>query len=413
MTNRRTFLKAAASAGLLSTSGCTSITGGGGGGGDETVKIGALLPLSGPFARTGQENRRGLEIGRAYLDETVMGRDLELVFKDNESQPEGSVQGARELVNDEDVDAIIGPASSGNSIAVMQYIKENGQIPLIPTTASSVEARENPDNCNQYTFFIWPSNRQIVIVGVDFIQALPNYVDRDIDPSSVYFVSLDYALGQNNLAILKEEMSAIGGEVDGSTLVPIGTSDWGPFISEVSNSDADVVTGVLTWGSAAQFIPQSTSFGLTEDKTMMFNSGKPVGQFAASTMPQDIIGWYGTHFYNPGLNTTVNNEFKRLYEENLDSSLLPNSVAGGGFEILRSLAIAMENEESAATEDIIGGLEGLEWDSIFGPIQYRESDHQCALDFVGATRIAGTGDVPEFTVLEQYPDVLPPAQCNV
>lgn len=376
------------------------------------MTIGVLLPLSGPFARTGQENRIGIEIGAEYLNNQILDQDIEFVFKDNESQPGTSVQGARDLVESEDVDAIIGPASSANGIAVMEYVKSQGQVPLLPTTVSSIDARENSENCNPYTFFIWPSNRHLVPTGVEFIQQLPNYVDMDIDPSSVYFVSLDYALGQNNLELLREEMNRVGGEVAGSTLVPIGESDWSPYISEISNSDADVVTGVLTWGAAAQLIPQAESFGLTDSKVMMFNSGKPVGQFAASTMPQDVVGWFGTHFYNPNQDTDVNNEFKQLYG-NRDSQLLPNSVAGGGFEILRSLSIAIEEAGSTETDAVVGALEGLQWDSIFGPINYRESDHQCKMDFVGATRENAGGDVPAFRSLEEYPDVIGPAECNV
>ncbi|MFB6077741.1 MAG: ABC transporter substrate-binding protein [Halarchaeum sp.] len=424
MTRRRQYIKAtgiAGLAGLTGLAGCNSGDGGDGGsttsssstssssGGGEPVKIGALLPLSGPFAATGQENQRGLKIGAQYLDGQIMGRDFEIVYKDNKSDPNASVQGARELVEQENVDAIIGPASSGNSIAVMEYIAASGKVPLIPTTASSTEAR---DKCNPYTFFIWPSNRHTVPVGVDFIQKLPNYVDRDIDPSKVHFVSLDYSLGQNNLELTKQAMSDVGGEVTGSTLVPIGESDWSSYISEIANSDADVVTGILTWGAAAKLIPQATSYGLTEDKTMMFNSGKPVGQYAASTMPKDCVGWYGTHFYNPAKESDINTEFQDLYG-GLDSNLLPNSVAGGGFEILRSVAAAMEAQNSAAVDDVLNGLSGLSWDSIFGEISYRESDHQSKLDFVGATRVASDGDVPTFKSLEEYPDVIPDATCSV
>ncbi len=411
MVRRRTFVKAAGLAGITSTAGCI---GGLGGGGSDSVKIGAVMALSGPFARTGEENRRGLEVGQEYLDGTILDEEFELIVEDGESTPEGSISAARTLVEDEDVDAIIGPVSSGNSISVMQYIKEQGQVPHLMTTASSVEARENPENCNEYGFFIWPSNRHLAPTGTQFIQELPDHIDRDIDPSRVHYVSQDYALGQNGLELVEEAMSEVGGEVTGSTLVPLGETDWSSYISEISNSEADVVTGVLTWGAAAQLIPQANSFGLPEEKVMMFNSGKPIGQFAASTMADEVTvdGWYGTHFYNPGLDTEVNNEFQSLYNE-LDSSLLPNSTAGASFELMRALATVIEDSGSTATDDIISGLEGLEWDSVFGPIQFREEDHQAALNFFGGRRVAGDGDVPEVEVLAEYPDVIPDARCSL
>ena len=411
MVQRRTFLKAAGLAGITSSAGCI---GGLGGGGSDSVKIGAVMALSGPFARTGEENRRGLDVAEEYLGGEIAGSEFELIVEDGESTPEGSISAARTLVEDEDVDAIIGPVSSGNSIAVMQYIKENGQVPHLMTTASSVEARENPENCNEYGFFIWPSNRHLAPTGTQFIQELPNHVDRDIDTSRVHYVSQDYSLGQNGLELVRESMNEIGGEVTGSTLVPLGETDWSSYISEISNSEADVVTGVLTWGAAAQLIPQANSFGLPEEKVMMFNSGKPIGQFAASTMPNEVTkpGWFGTHFYNPELDTEVNNEFKSLYNE-LDSNLLPNSTAGASFELMRALASAVEAAGGTSPDDIITELEGLEWDSVFGPIQFREEDHQAALNFYGGRRVAGDGDVPETEVLAEYPDVIPDARCSL
>lgn len=409
MVERRTFVKTVGSAGIVSVGGCL---GDSTSSGDDTLKIGGLLPLSGAFALTGQENKHGIEIAKKYLNGEVAGRKIKLVFKDTESTPATAVQRARELVDNENVDAIIGPASSSNGIGVMEYIKNQGQIPLLPTTVSSIEARENPKNCNKYSFFIWPSNRHLVPTGVKFIQTLPKHVGRDIDTTKVHFVSLDYALGQNNLKLLKEEMKKIGGKVTGSTMVPINENDWSSYISEIASSNADVVTGVLTWGSVSKLVPQAESFGLTDSKIMMFNSGKPVGQYAASTIPKEIDGWYGTHFYDPSKDVGPNNKFKKLYQ-NSDADLLPNSVAGGSFEILRSLTLAVKEADSTKTDAIIDSLEGLNWDSVFGPISYRASDHQCKMDFTGALRKNTGSKVPEFTVLEEYNDVIGPAKCKL
>mgnify|MGYP000244711742 CR=1 FL=1 len=410
-TNRRQFLSAVGAAvSATALAGCSALSGGN----SDSAKLGLLTSLSGPTAATGQEIERGAEMAHEHLDGEILDSEYELVVQDTASEPSTALDGARTLVEQENVDAIIGPVSSGNSIAVMQYIKENGQVPHLMTTASSVEARENPENCNEYGFFIWPSNRHLAPTGTQFIQELPNHVDRDIDTSRVHYVSQDYSLGQNGLELVRESMNEIGGEVTGSTLVPLGETDWSSYISEISNSEADVVTGVLTWGAAAQLIPQANSFGLNEEKVMMFNSGKPIGQFAASTMPNEVTkpGWFGTHFYNPELDTEVNNEFKSLYNE-LDSNLLPNSTAGASFELMRALASAVEAAGGTSPDDIITELEGLEWDSVFGPISFREEDHQAALNFVGGRRVEGGNDGTQVEVLAEYGDVIPDARCSL
>ncbi|MFC6723851.1 ABC transporter substrate-binding protein, partial [Halobium palmae] len=377
--------------------------GGSGGSIEGPVKIGLLAPLSGPFALTGQEVRRGVEMAREHLGGQIQGANIEVVTRDSRGDPSGALEGARALVEQESVHAIIGPSISSAGISVLPYIRDQGQIPILPTQVSSVDAREG-DNCTKYSYFIWVSNRHTVPVGVDFIQDLPNHVDRDFDPKKVHFFAPDYALGQNNLKLLKEEMQARNGEVVGSTLAPIGTQDLSSYISEISNSEADVVTGVLTPGMAVRLINQATDFGLPEEKVMMFNSGKPVDQITQASVGEKADGWYGTYFYNPASESDINQTFKELYPS--DSDLLPNASCGSGFETVRAIALAIEQAGSTDPDAMTNALGGLSWDSIFGPAKFRASDGQIELDFVGATR-----QDTEFTVLEEYPDIIPENRC--
>lgn len=421
--NRRSFLKAAGSVGVVATfAGCSGEGGGGettdGGDGttdaggaatttqasiDGPLKIGRLIPLSGAFALTGQEIRRGTEMAREHLGGSVMGADIEFVTRDTQTEPSAALEGAKALVQQEDVHAIIGPAGSSMGLSVIPYIRDQGQVPLLPTQVSSTKAREG-ENCTEYSYFIWPSNRHTVPVGADFIFDLPDLIDREFDPSQAHFFAPDYALGQNNLELSKQAFSERGGEITGSTMVPIGTQDLSSYLSEVSSSDADVVTGVLTPGLAVRLINQAADFDLSSEKVMMFNSGKPVDQITQSSVGSAADGWFGTAFYNPVAESDINTAFKDLYPS--DSDLLPNSSCGSGFETVRALAAAAERAGSADSDALVDELGGLSWESIFGSATFREGDGQTELDFVGATR-----NESQFEVLEEYPDIIGPNNC--
>ncbi|MFA1611641.1 ABC transporter substrate-binding protein [Halobellus rubicundus] len=425
-TRRRTFIKTAGTAVTLAgLAGCSSGGNGGGGGDTETsggdgggdgqtgtttspsldgpVRVGLLTPLSGPFALTGQEVQRGVEMAREHLGGEILGQSIEVVSRDSEGSSSGALEGARSLVEQEDVDAIIGPSISSAGLAVLPYIRDQAQIPILPTQVSSVNAREG-ENCTDYSYFIWVSNRHTVPVGVDFIYDLQENIDRDYNPDQVHFFAPDYALGQNNLELLREEMSSRGGEVVGSTLAPIGTQDLSSYISELSNSEADVITGVLTPGMAVRLINQATDFGLPDEKIMMFNSGKPVDQITQASVGATADGWYGTYFYNPASESEINQAFMDLYPS--ESDLLPNASCGSGFETMRAIAQSIEQGGSTNPDDMVDQLGGLSWESIFGPAQFREGDGQIELNFVGATR-----QDTEFTVLEEYPDIIPENRC--
>lgn len=400
--NRRQFIKAAGmTVALGSFAGCSGD--GSDGGVGESVTVGLLLPLSGPFSLTGQEVKRGAEMASEHLDGSVEGADIEFITRDTQGNASQGLEGAQALVERENVDAIIGPAISSVALSVIPYIRDQAQLPTMVSQVSNVDAREG-ENCTEYTFFVWPSNRHTVSVGVDFIYDLPNLVDREFDPNSIHFFAPDYALGQNNLALLEEEMSSRGGEVVGSTLAPTGTQDLSSYISELSNSSADVVTGVLTPGMAVRLINQASEFGLHEEKVLMFNSGKPVDQLTLSSVGGAANGWYGTYFYNPASDSEINQAFKDLYPS--DADLLPNGSCGAGFEQLRALAKAIEQAGSKDADAVVDQLRGLSWESIFGSSKYRAGDGQLQLDFVGATR-----EGENYTVMEEYPDRIPEQRC--
>jgi len=409
---RRRFLKAAgATATATALAGCGGGGGGGSGGsgsggsgGTDSAKIGLLAPLSGATPTTGQEVQRGAEMAKEYTGGQILDSDFELVVRDTKSTPSGALEGARSLVTQENVDAIIGPSLSSSTASVVPYIENEAQIPILPTQASSTTAREG-DNCSDYSFFIWPGNRHTIDAGVNFINDLPDHIDRDFDPKRMHFFSADYSLGQDNLSLLRDRLSEEGGEVTGKTLVPLGTQDLSSYISELLNSDAKLITGVMPAGLAISLINQAADYNLKEEKVLMFNSGKPVNQIVQASVGGAADGWYGTTFYNPTSDSEINQTFKDLYPSE-STSLLPNAACGSGFETVRALSKAMEQAGTTNADDVLNALGGLNWQSIFGDTTFRAGDGQVEIDFIGATRQDTT-----FTPMEEYNDVIPPNMC--
>jgi branched-chain amino acid transport system substrate-binding protein len=399
--SRRSFLKATGvTVAATSLAGCAL----GGGGSSETPKIGVITPLSGATPTTGQEIQRGVEMAEQHLDGTILDQEFETVIRDTASEPSTALDTARELVSQENVHALVGPSLSSSALSVIPYIRDEAQIPVIPTQASSNRAREG-ENCTDYSFFVFPSNKHTVQAGMDFIYDMPDLVDREFDHTSVHFFSADYTLGQNNLDLVEQDIQERGGEVTGSTLVPLGTQDLSSYISEVSESESDVVTGVMPPSLAIGFINQAEDFNLKDDKVLMFNSGKPVNQIVQASVGASADGWYGTTFYNPAADTDINNSFQDLYPD--DSDLLPNASCASGFAAIRAIAAAMEDAGSTEADDLVSSLSGMTMNSVYGETQFREEDGQTDLDFIGATR-----ENQEFVNLQEYPDVLPAASCG-
>jgi branched-chain amino acid transport system substrate-binding protein len=391
--SRRAFLKGIGAASVVATAGCSS-------GGEDPVRIGTLNPLAGPLALVGQETRRGIEFTLDQWGEEVAGREIEIIEEDTQSQPDTALERTRKLVEEDEVDGLVGLTNSAAGIAVSQYLREQGQVPLIASQVSTTQARENPDFCNRFYFFPWPSFRQMNIANVEFItNVLPD--EEDVDTSRAHFVGSDFEAGQAARDIFIE---LFDGEVT-TTMPPQGEADYTPFLPEVANSEADIVTGFMPSQDGIRFVTQAAEAGLPDEKAMCF-LGDTTSPLPVAQQGEAANGWYGTHWWDETRDTELNNAFKQWYSENYE--LPPNDLAANGYSQLHPLLSAIEETGSTSTDDIIDTLEGFSYDSPMGELTFRESDHQTEANFFGY-RIEERRRVP----LEQYPDVIGEAFCDV
>ncbi|MDP2854541.1 MAG: ABC transporter substrate-binding protein [Smithellaceae bacterium] len=102
------------------------------------IKIGALFSISGPAAFLGEPERNTAQMVVDEINKAggIKGRMLELVVIDTQGDPAKAVQGANKLIKDDKVAAIIGPSTTGDSMAVIPVV-EKAEIPLISCAAGS------------------------------------------------------------------------------------------------------------------------------------------------------------------------------------------------------------------------------------------------------------------------------------
>jgi branched-chain amino acid transport system substrate-binding protein len=105
----------------------------------ETVKVGALLSVSGPASFLGTPEARTLEmlVEKANAAGGINGIKIELLIKDTGGSPEKAVSMAKQLIEENQVFAIIGPSTSGESMQVKQLAEESGTL-LLSCAAAEV-----------------------------------------------------------------------------------------------------------------------------------------------------------------------------------------------------------------------------------------------------------------------------------
>ena len=396
---RRSYLTLAGVGGAAALAGCSAL-----GGTDGSIKIGAAVPLSGSLSSYGERAEPAVEFVSNQIGDTIIDREYEVVTRDTQTNPATGLEVVRELVNEENVDALMGVSSSAVAISIKEFIAQEAQMPFVFENVSSSSVRENAEYCNEYYFYPFTSSRQQALSHVDFIQNRLPEAEPNIDSSQVAMIYADYEAGQEALAIFKEVFQDAGGEVTTEVPAPPGTSDFSNYIPPLENSDANIVHAFLPGTQGIQFVTQAADFGLQNSKTLVL-SGDVLNQLSLGATSDAANGMYGTHWYNSLNESEMNQAYKQWHKNNRDTP--PNSLLAANINMFYSLVQGIEEAGSVESGDVISAMEDMEYDSPFKPLQYRASDHQTRQNYFGFRIKNGW-----YSPMTEYPDIIGPAECS-
>lgn len=367
--DRRSVLKATGASALVGVSGlsgCLGQLGGGGGGGagDGTLRYGVLSPMSGAYKGLGPGQRKGAKLAIKELqNDDDFEFDVEAVYKDTETGGETATQVATEAVEQDDANYLMGAISSSVAGALNGFAEDNEVIynpggAAVPITGGQ---------CNEWVFRTETNTAQIA-------EAVAGYTVNNLG-SNVWFHIANYAYGTSVLnrveARMKQENSSYSRA--GLTKSKLGASNFDSYISEIGNSDADVVVLGMTGGDLITFTKQAVSKGLDEDVTLV--SPTMTFQVVRGALKSAAYGTFGGVRYIPSLSTGDNPSFVEAYGDEYDGAV-PDNFARVGYQ---SVMMTAKGAQEAGTVDpatVKDTLPGMEMDTIFGGNQFRECDHQ-------------------------------------
>ena len=123
--------------GATALAGCAGVFGGSESSGP--ISVGLVLPYSGPLSLLGQNITEGLELYFGENDEEIDGRKVEVTQRDSQGKPETGVSATRELLEEEDVDFLVGPVSSAVAGAMMPVVQNAGNAIWINPNAGKIQ----------------------------------------------------------------------------------------------------------------------------------------------------------------------------------------------------------------------------------------------------------------------------------
>lgn len=366
--SRRQFLRAMGGASVLGLTGCIRQAGEdtpakSNGADVGTVTVGVLVPLSGPFSPLGKAQEQAARIAVQWSNESdKLDFETEAVYEDTRTDPSTGRQKAQKLVQEDQVDYLAGCVNSSVSLAVADYADQQGVVYTSGGAAMDITESE----CNPYTFRNETNTAQQAA-------GLVNYAAKELG-SKWWIHTADYAYGNSAINEIEQRIDAEehGVEIVGTTTPEQGTSDFGSYISQITNSDTEVLAIPLTGSDLINFMKQAHSSGLKDEidiiGTALFS------QTIRGALGEAAYGTYSSTLYNHKIKTGDNQQFVEAYRSKYDTP--PGSFARVGYEAVRMPARAIQETGSANSDAIAETLSGLEMTTILGKAAFRECDHQ-------------------------------------
>jgi branched-chain amino acid transport system substrate-binding protein len=260
---RKSYLAAAMGAGLLAF----------GANAQDTIKIGLLATLEGPFAAGGADGMRGAELAVKERGGMVAGKKIEIIKASSDARPDVAVNATRKLVEQDKVQIMVGPLSGSEGIAVKDYSKTQPGVTFINgSSGAQATTLVNPSP----NFFRFNSE------GAQWMVGLGDYAFKTKNYKKMALIAEDYAFPYSQVQGFMVEYCKAGGRVTHKAWVPLGAKDYASVIARLP-TDVDAILVVLGGSDAVNFLTQYEQAGgdkpmidgsITVDQTVLNYRGK-------------------------------------------------------------------------------------------------------------------------------------------
>lgn len=306
------------------------------------------------------------ELPPPYNTKGIGGRQLELVIVDENGPTAEKVTDYRNLVQRDKVDFVVGYVSSGNCLAVAPVAEELKMITLFFDCGTP---RTFEDSSPKYVFRV-TSHALMDNVGAALYvrDKLPNL-------SSYAGLNQNYAWGQDSWRDFAGAMKTLmpKATVNKELFPKLFAGEYGSEISALSISGTGIVHTSLWGGDLESLIIQASARGMTPKIPLVITTGESAIYRLKEKMPDGtIIGGRGAHGVFSH-NNALNNWYQKAYTTRFKEE--PNYPTYHMFQSLLGLktgvekAVAANGGKSPNTDQVIKGLEGMEFDTASGRIR--------------------------------------------
>lgn len=324
----------------------------------DTVKIGLILPYSGPFADAANQLDAGVKLYMAEHGDEVAGKKIEIIRKDTGGpNPDVAKRLAQELVVRDGVDILAGFALTPEALGAADVSEEAGKFMVVMNAATSIVTEQSP--------YIVRTSVTIPQLNYPF----GKWAFEEGGVKQAYTLVADYGPGHDAEAAFAKGFTEAGGTILGADRTPVQNPDFAAFVQRVKDANPEAVYIFVPGGGQPAAIGKALADrGLTPPEVKVFAQGELTHPEALESMGETARGIITTYHYVLERDDPINNAFVAAYRD-ANAGRSPDLFSIGGYDGMHLIYAALEKTGGdAAADALLEAAKGMAWQSPRGPM---------------------------------------------
>ncbi len=321
----------------------------------EDVTVGLILPMTGPSASTGKQEKAGAELYIAQHGDKVAGKTIKLIVKDDTGAADVTKRLAQEAIANDHAVALMGFGLTPLAFAVAPIATEAKVPEIVTAAATAVITEKSP--------FIVRTSFTLPQASAPMAQwAAKNGIKK------VVTIVSDYGPGLDAEKWFGETFKHEGGEIVEAIRTPLKNPDFAPFLQRVKDDKPDAVFVFVPSGFGAMVMKQFVEQGLAKAGVKLIGTGDVTDDDQLNGMGEAALGVVTTHHYSASHDSPENKAFVAAFEK--ANGFRPNFMGVAAYDGMALLYHALETTKGATDgPGLIEAMKGAKWMSPRGPVE--------------------------------------------
>jgi branched-chain amino acid transport system substrate-binding protein len=320
---------------------------------EEPVKIGLIQSMTGALNTIGKGVVNGARLYMHQHGDTVAGRKIDLIVKDDASLPDVAKRMAQELIVNDKI-AILGAGGTPAALTIAPLVTEAKIPTLLMVSGASITVERSP---------------YMVRTGFTLGQSTAVIADWAAQNGAKKIITIvnDWAPGLEAEAVFKDRVSNSSAQIVESIRVPLANPDFAPFLQRARDLGPDTLFAFFPPSQAGIFAKQFIERGMDKSGIRLLGPGDITDDDELPGMTDAMLGIVTALHYSALHDSPLNKAYVKAFEAAYGKR--PSFVSLGGYDGMHLIYEALKRTGGKTEGDgMLAAMKGMKWESPRGPM---------------------------------------------